>query len=327
MNRPLDNIVNPATGAPAGQQPPQQPQQQPPQQGKPPEAPATPAERAASAGSPKTEGDQSSADAVLYEIPFGENDTRKFTPSQIKGMHDRYTAMNHEHMRLKPVMDMAKAAMQQNPNMTAEQLVQRLVQIAQGQGQAQPSEGNPSSGTNEDISAKLQKWEKDNAASLPPGYAEMLTGQGQMSQMMGNMMRMMQTIMAGTHGMADAARHTAQQSSKQMADATLMSADNNVRMLMQKVGLTPEQSMEDFHTFAAERGYIRPELANPMVAATLVQDYLNALNGPEIGRLRDMAKRRQAFTGSLQQVPNGGMQGDGGEVDKKLETMIDRRMK
>ena len=39
--------------------------------------------QAAAKGSPETEGDKVAADAIIYEVDFGEGNNRKLTPHQI----------------------------------------------------------------------------------------------------------------------------------------------------------------------------------------------------------------------------------------------------
>lgn len=53
--------------------------------------------------------------------------------------------------------------------------------------------------------------------------------------------------------------------------------------------------------FIAERGYMMEDLADPGLTDKLVTDYANTRNSPEMDRLRGIAERRQAYTGSIGQ--------------------------
>ena len=149
-------------------------------------------EKAAEKGSPETEGDKISADAVIYEVQFGDNDTRKLTPQQIKSTFDRYSAMNYKNAQYKPVMDLIDQYMRQtgqSPKQMAEYLqnVQKAQQSnpqmgnTEGDKSGPPYDKEPQAG---DLDASLKKWEEENAASRPPGYRDRMVGsQTQMQQM------------------------------------------------------------------------------------------------------------------------------------------------
>ena len=88
----------------------------------------TAADTAAEKGSPETEGDKMTAEAIVYEIDFGETDaegnkkTRNLTPNQIKSTFERYSAMNYKNAQYKPITDVIENYMRANPGSTPHRL-------------------------------------------------------------------------------------------------------------------------------------------------------------------------------------------------------------
>jgi 4-alpha-glucanotransferase len=78
----------------------------------------------------------------------------------------------------------------------------------------------------------------------------------------------------------------------------------NLSKAQQAHGL-PDDSAQDFMTFAAERGYTLEDFVNPELAYSVVGDFKNARNSPEMERLRAIAQKRQAFTASVGSAPGG----------------------
>ena len=85
-----------------------------------PEQKETSADQVAEKGSPETEGDKVGADAIIYDIDFGDGQNRQLTPQQIKSTFERYSAMNYKNAQYKPVMDLVEQIMRENPSMNVE---------------------------------------------------------------------------------------------------------------------------------------------------------------------------------------------------------------
>lgn len=287
--------------APPGAAAPMPPQQKAP----------SPEEAAATKAAPTTEADQMAKPAVVYEVEFSEQDKRKLTPEQIKSTFERYSALNYKNAQLAPVHNILAKIMQENPGMDPKGLADKMEAIYKAQAsnptmgqqskpqapqQAQPGQQNV------DIEAQLAQWEKENAASLPPGYKEMLSGTkgelGQIKQQLAMTQQMLAQVLGQTQGVAEAARTGVQQARQDGMQAVRQQIANNIDRAQQALQL-PDDAAQDFMTFSAERGYSLEDFADPMLAFRVMADFRNNMNSPEMERLRGIAARRQAYTGSL----------------------------
>lgn len=311
-----ESIVDRIANAQLGTAQQTQQQTQPRVPGEPPPAPAvarqeprqTPQEAASQKGAPATEASRMSDDAVVYEVEFGPEDRRKLTPAQIKSTMERYAALNHEHAQMKPVMEVAKALMQRY-GANSQQFAEALANLNRAQ-QSNPTMGNtqgqrPATAeqpTQPDADP-LAKWEEENAASLPPGYRDLMMTQRQMQQMLSQTQRMMQMMMAQGQGVADAARVASQDATSQRINAIRQSIATNLDRAQQSLQL-PDTAAQDFMTFAAERGFTLEDFIDPQMTMKVMSDFRAVMQTPEMERLRAIAQRRQAFTGALGSTPS-----------------------
>ena len=278
--------------------------------------------KAAEQGSPKTEADAMTEDAVLYEIQFGEGDMRKLTPAQIKSTFERYSALNYKNAQYKPVMDLVEQIMRDNPGVNPMQMRQQMEAVYKAQ-QSNPTMGNTQgdkSGPNEtsgnrqtpDMEASLKEWEEQNAASLPPGYKDLMMGQTAMPQAMQQMQaqlqqmqRMMQAVLGQSQGVADAARSGMDKAQNTQIMAVRQQIANNIDRVQQALAL-PDEAAQDFMIFAAERGFTMEDFVDPQLTIKVMQDFKNNMSSPEMERMRGIAQRRQSYTGSLGSAPSSG---------------------
>jgi hypothetical protein len=278
-------------------------------------APATAQEIAAAAGAPNDEGTNTQADAVVYKVKFGDKQ-RDLTPEQIASTFDRYSALNHKHATMKPIMEAAEAIMGhfnvQDPVQMAKVMIEQAKRGADGPatfGETQASNRGPETTARDmpadSFEAKLKRWEEENAASLPPGYKEMLHGQMQQQQMMQQMAEMMQGVMQKSAGVADAAQAMNTQNRDTRSQAIRSSIGTNVDRAQMALQL-PDSAAQDFMVYASERGYTLEDFVDPSLTYKVMADFRNNMNSPEMERLRSMAQRRQAYTGSLGASPSGG---------------------
>jgi hypothetical protein len=296
----LEAIASKQLGPQPGQP---QPQTQPP---------PTREEAAATKASPTTEADQMAKPAVIYEVEFNENDRRKLTPEQIKSTFERYSALNYRNAQLAPVHNVLAKIMQENPGMDPQGLAEKMEAIYKAQAsnpvmgqqakQQAPSQPPSAERTNVDIDEELQRWEKENAASLPPGYKDMMTGTkgelGQIKQQLAMTQQMLAQVLGQTQGVAEAARAGVQQSRTDGMQAVRQQIANNIDRAQQALQL-PDDAANDFMTFSSERGYSLEDFADPMLVFRVMADFRNNMNSPEMERLKGIASRRQAYTGSL----------------------------
>lgn len=287
-----------------------EPQQQAPAQ----EAPEkeTAEEKAVQEGSPETEGDKMDMEAILYEIDFGDGDMRKLNPNQIRETFKRYRDLNYanaQNANLNKVVEAAiKNGFAKSPDDAARQIL-NMMKAAQSNPQMGDTDGKTNVQQSvEQVRDALSQWEEDNAVSLPPGFRE---SQQQMSQMAANMQQLQQML----GQVLQQGQQAAQQGAQQAVEAQNMKGEaarqmiaNNLDKSAQQTGLTDDQA-EDFRIFAYERGYTEDDFIDPGLTMRVMTDFKNAMQSPEMERLRDISKRRQAFTGTVSMTPQSGDMG------------------
>ena len=318
----------------------------PPQAQKPPEK-DTEQDKAAEAGSPKTEADKQGEDPVLYEIDMGDGKKRAFTPGQLKGTLERYSALNYRQAQAKPVLDLVDKIIKENPGLNHRQLADKLDEIYKAGdknvtlGKNAPAGSDPAPGDPgkdgkqeaQDPMEALARWESDNAVSLPPGYKEMMQGgpaMAQMQQQMMQMQQMLQAVLAQAGGTADAARQGMQQAQGQQVQAMRQQIGNNLDRVQAALKI-PDDKANDFMVYAAERGYTLEDFIDPQLTIKVMQDFRNNMDSPEMERMRQIAQRRQAFTGSMGATPGtgalaeAGASGDTSTFDQMAATVMRQR--
>ena len=295
----IDAIASNAMGVP-----PQTPQEAAPEPKK-----ETTEGQAAEAGSPETEGDKMVAEAVVYEIDFGEGKSRNLTPEQIKSTFNRYRDLNYKNAQMKPVNDVIEGIMKANPGLNPQQLAEQMVAVMRAQ-ESNPTMGNtdgqqqqkPSQPPVNDLDSTLSKYEEDNAVALPPGYKDLLLASQNSSNQMGDRMtsieNMLRQMIANTSGVADAARASLSEARSNNINAIQKQIANNLDNAQRAANL-PDDAAQDFMMFAAERGYTMEDFADMGLTMAVVKDFSNLRNSGEMETLRSMAQRRKAYTGSL----------------------------
>ncbi len=276
--------------------------------------------------------DQAAKDAA--DITFVKVGDREYTPQQLDGMMRRYKDLNYQWASNKPVVDvvtgMMEAAKKSGYEAKPEE-VAALVDAAvkayvknpqfgqqqkqgESKGQAKPAMGDnddEAGGDNfGDPDALYEQWEKENAVKLPPGFKEIANSSKTTAQKLDQMMQLFQKVIEG--GLAG--QTATQQAGQQVQQAQTMQADaatkmiaNNLNAAFQKAGIPADpESRAQFRVFAAQRGYDFPDFMNPQLTATVVADYQANRNAPEMARLMEVAKRRQAFTGMADSTPGAG---------------------
>ena len=256
--------------------------------------------KAAEQGSPETEGDKIAAEA-MYEIDFGEG---TIANSRNKSNTGRYSALNYKNAQYKPVMDVIEQYMRSNPGMASKQLAETLGNLAKAD-QSNPTmgntEGDKSGQYNKDaalnaneMEASLSKWEEENAATLPPGYKEMMLATSQGNQGMQNQVarleQMLKMVLAQSQGNVDAARQGMEGAQKQQINAVRQQIANNIDRVQAALGL-PDDKADDFMMFAAERGFTMEDFVDPQMTIRVMQDFKYNMDSPEMERMRAIAQR------------------------------------
>lgn len=273
---------------------------------------STPQDAANTAGAPKDEGARMAEDAIMYEVEFGPGQKRKLTPKQISETFSRYRDLNFEHANLKPVLEVAKQLMKQS-GMDPKKFAETMSAIAKAQesnptmGNQQAAKGNSNapnatrdSSASDDDGDDLAKWEKENASTLPPGYRDMMKGNTSIKSQLDQVTQMLQQVLAGSAGVADAARVAQQDARGTQVNAIRQTIANNLDAVQQHLGLG-DDAAQDFMTFAGERGYTMEDFIDPQLTLKVMSDFKATASSPEMERLRQIAQRRQAFTGSIGQ--------------------------
>lgn len=311
----MDQVARIAARQMGAEAPQAAPQAAPQPAPKPKEAPETAQEKASEAGSPKTEGDKSSQDPVVYKVKIGDSD-RELTPQQISGTFERYRDLNYKQAQMKPVTELAEKMMKAG-NATPEQVAKFMSAAAQAMtknakmgraqqpqpaGTAAPTQPqNTNQNLSERMAAEFKKYEDENAISLPPGYKEGLDEIQRMKGQMQQQMVAMQKVLQASQNNAQAGVNAAQQAGQDRAGMVRQAISNNLDSAQQAAGL-PDSDAKLFMAFAGERGYTAEDFADKGLTNKVMQDFKNAKNGPELQRLQEVQQRRQAFM----QSPNKG---------------------
>jgi hypothetical protein len=250
------------------------------------------------------------ANPVSYEVDFG-GEKRSLTPEQIAGTFARYAAMNHRHAALKPIIDMAEQLIEKS-GVPADKLQALIVSKLRG-GSA--PEGKPAGqpASKEDREKQLSEWEQQNAAQLPPGYRDMFAGMNEIREGQDGIKEMLAQVLAAGRGVTDASAALQRDARQRQIEAIKGRIGNNLNKAQAAHGL-PDEAAKDFMMFAAERGFTLEDFADEDLTLRVAGDYKAIANSGEFVRLKEMAARRQAFTGTLGSTPAGGA--GGGEAPK-----------
>lgn len=343
----ISQIASQQLGAPPA--PPQG--QMPPQEPTPPKADPSPTqmEQAQAKLAPKDEGDISAEEAIKM-IKLGD---KEYTESQLNGTMQRYRDLNFrwqtEVAPYQPVLQVVQNLMKEaeaagvKPDgkqaaALIEAAVKAYVKNPQMGGDAEQAQSQPKKGmTAKDAGADLgdnddetyAAWERENAVKLPPGFKDMARANKQMSQQMEALVNMIQTLVNGggqqQELVAGAEQQMAQAQSMQ-SEAAVNMIRNNLNGGFQQAGIPlDEQTKADFRMFAAQRGYDFPDFMDPQLTMTVIADYKANKDAPEIQRLRQIAQKRQAFTGMADGTPGaGGAAPQGG--DQMLQGLVQLAM-
>ncbi|PWC63990.1 hypothetical protein TSH7_09945 [Azospirillum sp. TSH7] len=290
-------------------------------------AKSSPEDAAITAGAPNDD-----ADAVAYEIDFGETagGKRKLSPQQIKSTFERYSALNQRHATLKPGIELMQALIDksgQPPEAVTAFLIDALKgKIDKGTGTTggqdpAKGEGAPGGAHPFDPTA-LDAWEKENAVTLPPGYKEGAGTIAALQRQVGELSGMLQQVLGQGAGMVDASRQAMQQATGMQTNALRAAIGQNLGAAQMKYQL-PDDSQNDFLSFAAERGFTMEDFVDPTLTDKVVGDFSAVRSTPEMERLRGIHQRRQAFTGGIGSAPSAGGTKPKGGGDEEFASMLD----
>lgn len=315
-----------------------------------PENPPTNNEKAQEAGSPQTEGDLSGAESVTYvDVDFGDGQSRRLSTDQIRDTMKRYRDLNYRHQTQvapnQPVFEFANSIMENaranGQEVSPEDVVGFLQAAAQAYAsnptmgqqhappgpQGEPVQRPPQAMYLNDVEAQMKQWEEENAISLPPAYRDAMGSVSMLQQENMQMKQMMQQILQQAQGLNEGAQGQMQQVHQQEIQNMRQLAASNLNQAQQMHGL-PDEDQDDFFTYAYERGYTPEDFVDPQLTTKVVGDFKNTKQSPEMDRLRDMAKRRTAYTGSIGVQPSMGGQPSAPDQNQQfIDTMTENIMK
>lgn len=319
------NLIDQLSAQQLGVEP--QAAQQPPAAAQQPPQP-TAQEKATAEVSPKTEASSAKADPFEF---FDAGNGKVYTPDQLRGITSRYSDLNHKHQtefapnsksisfinqirqqaaaegqvldddQMSQILEIALTAYAQNPTMG-------------NKGQQPPANNqNPGrtnisidtqTGSTPDMESALAEWEQQNAVSLPPMYKDAIAKTGSLEQQIAALNETVQQL-------TKTGLQTSQNAETQLNQAKQMNADTGKQQVVNNLARIqnefqfPDEAEQDFMAFVQGRGYDVWELMDYNLAKTLASDFKNNQQAPDLERFRQMAQRRQAFTGNLTPSPGG----------------------
>lgn len=315
------------------------PAQQPTPQSKP-----TAQEQASAAVAPNTEGTKTNADPFEF---FDAGNGRMYTPDQLRGITSRYTDLNRRHQtEVAPVQktlsfinQLRQQAAADGTTLDDEQLASileaSLTAYASNptignKGQQQPNSQpgrtdvpiDTQTGTVDpnNMEAALSQWEQQNAVSLPPMYKDAIAKTGSLEQQIAQLTQMVQSLTQTGAQTAQTAENQLTQAKQANADAGKQQVVNNLQKIQNKFQF-PDDAEKDFMAFVQGRGYDVWELMDYTLAETLATDFKNNMQAPDLERFRQMAERRQAFTGNLSPSPGAAPATSQQTTDPDMETI------
>ena len=325
-----EQVADPSMEVPAGTPPQPVPQQQAQKQ----EDKPTEVEKAQEAVSPKTEADNSMDESVtMIKVDFGNGDVRDLSSNQIKETFNRYKDANYKLMQNKPmqpamdfIQSIVNGASKNGQQVGAEDVVQFL------QAASQAYIKNPTMGAQKDptpdrqgtpvtnmanleteFEDQIKRWEEENAVSLPPMFREGFKTIQALQNDNANMRQTMNQFLASAGQINQDAAQTAVAAEQQAQDAYRQTAANNLNEVQAKYKL-PDSESDDFFTFAYERGFTQEDFIDIGLVDKIMGDYVAVKGTPEMERLREMAKKRVAYTGNVTATPGsasaGGVKSD-----------------
>lgn len=249
---------------------------------------------------------------VTYEVDFG-GEKRQLTPAQIVGTMQRYSALNHKHAQLKPIIEMAEQIMEKTGAPADKLQALILSKLRGGNNPAGKPAGTPEK--TEDREQMLSQWEQENAAKLPPGYREMFAGMNDIRAGQRGIQEMLGQVLAAGRGVTDASAQLQKDARQRQIQAIRSTIGNNLNKAQQQHEL-PDEAAKDFMLFAAERGYTMEDFADEALTFKVTGDFKAIANSGEFVRLKELAARRQAYTGTLGSTPAGGAGAEAAAGDK-----------
>ena len=304
----------------------------------PPSAPEvdTAVEIAQTDAAPKTEADAANEEPYTFIEVTHRGEKKQFTPSQITGTLDRYTALNNKHMNMKPLIDVAEnmanttgKPMDQVMNGMLDLMKRGLSKNTQlggdGTQSARPGEDTPAPQNADNAPDPFANWEAENDVSLPPGYREQQKMMSNLTNQVAQMTNLMQGVLQSAQGTAQGAVEK-EANAMQMAEQAMRErVQLNLDRLADKHGLT-EEDAEKFQIWLGEGGYLMNEMADPALAERVVSDFARQKNGPEYERLKAINERRQAYQGTMAATPAEGAGPPPAQEDPFLARATDRAL-
>lgn len=280
-------------------------------------------EEAEAAAAPKTEDDAANMPA-FYKIKVGDEE-REMTDAQIAGMLTRYNDLNFKHSQqvapLGPAVDYLNQvrqglSQQVGRDVTGEELAQIIHSALQarthnpqmgGQHDRTPDSVGQPVETGQGSMAKawqteIDAWEEENGLKLPSAIRSAGQTMEQIVAQNQALSQQLQSVLQSGGQVAQQAQQTAAKAKNDTVQNARRAAALNLQAAQQQNNL-PDEDEEDFLNFAMTRGYGFEDFVDPNLTNQVVADFVAVKSTPELERLRNIAKRRQAFTGAAGGAP------------------------
>ena len=282
-----------------------------------PEEKPTALEQSSEAVSPNTEADKQKDEAFI-KVMFGEGDERTLSNQQIKDTYDRYRNLNYQHQTEvapnKPILDFvgqikSNVKAETGQDVKADDIVQFLQAASMAYmknptmgGQTDPTPDSPGIDVKA-INDEMAQWEEDNAVSLPPQYKQAAGMMQNLQSENAQIKQMLAQMQQSSAGLAENAQGMVAEAQNTQGNAMRQLAANNLDTAQATLGLA-DDLQESFFEFAYGRGYTVEDFIDPQLTMQVATDFKNNMNSPEMERLKEIAVRRQAFTGNISGTPS-----------------------
>ncbi len=259
---------------------------------------------------------------------FDAGNGKVYTPEQLRGIASRYSDLNYRHQtEVAPIKGSVKF-LNELVSKTREQGVEldddglsNLLQTAIAAYTKNPTLGNQQQPQNQSLEREdepvarqtsssnnleemMAEWEQANAISLPPMYKDAISRTGSLEAKIGELTNLVQQLASTNEATAKTAEGHLNEAKQMHSDVGKQRLINNLANIQNKYQFADDQE-QDFMNFVQSRGYDIYELMDLSLADTLASDFKAIKEGPDLQRFRDMARKRQAFTGTINPT-NGG---------------------
>ena len=170
---------------------------------------------------------------------------------------------------------------------------------------------------------KMKKWERDNAMEFPDFMKDALknasSGNKAVMDAIANQNKLLMQVLGSTDGFVKASEKANKEAQTKSRDTRMNQIKQNLETA-QKEHNIPASAESAFGAFLESRGILPGDLVDPAFANQTVADFKAVISTKEMERLKNIAKKRQAFKakGTSANPGSGLGRGAAGNVDPAL---------